>query len=35
MQFQIIGGSPNAEISLENQREQDGILYMDVVMQLP
>ena len=34
MQFQITGGSPNAKISLENQREQDGILYVDVVMQL-
>ena len=33
MQFQITGGSPNAKISLENQREQGGILYVDVVMQ--
>ena len=28
-QFSIKGGNKGAKISLENQREQDGILYMD------
>ena len=35
MQFQIKGGNPDAQIQLKNQREIDGVFYMDVVMQLP
>ena len=35
MQFQIKGGNPDAQIRLENQREINGVVYVDVVMQLP
>ena len=34
MNFEISGGNPQARIELVNQREENGVFYTDVVMQL-
>ena len=34
MNFEISGGNPQARIELVNQREENGVFYADVVMQL-